>query len=90
MERIYILTETSHSDGKTGIVDAYHNLADAQEDMKTRYESSKRFWGGMDEERNRFAEIYIQIGNVYAEAYAVDDDYEEVGMSWNIEAIDVK
>lgn len=90
MERIYILTATSHSDGKTEIVDAYHNLADAQEDMKTRYESSKRFWDGMDEERNRFAEIYIQIGNVYAEAYAVDDDYEEVGMSWNIEAIDVK
>lgn len=92
MEKIYILTATSHSDWKTEIIGAYHNLADAQEEMKTRYECGKKFWDGMDLkfELNHFMRINIQNGNLYAEAYAVEDDYNEVGMSWNIEVFDVK
>lgn len=95
MEKIYILTATSHSDGKTEIIDAYRNIEDAQEDMKTRYESSKRFWENYEKEWNckladRFEEVFIELYNTYAEAYTIDADYEEMGMSWNIETLTIK
>lgn len=92
MEKIYILTATSHSDGKTEIVGAYHNLADAQKEMKIRYECGKKFWDRMDAElkRNHFDMLNIQYGDLYAEVYVADNDYNEVGMSWNIEVFDVK
>ena len=46
----------------------------------------------MEEEikRNRFEDVFVQKGEMYAEAYGIDKDYEEVGLSWEIERVEVK
>lgn len=86
---VYVLTETSHSDNKTEVVDVYEKFEDARADMETRFISSKKFWDELPDFEKKNCELYIELYNTYAEAYRIDSDYEQMGMSWNIETFKV-
>lgn len=93
--KVYILTSTGHSENNTQIEGVFYNIEDARERMREYFESSKKFWADYEKEwdcklSDRFSDVYIELYNDYAEAYCVDEDYEETGMSWNIETAEVK
>jgi hypothetical protein len=93
--KVFILTSTARSDNNTQIEGVFFNITDAQKKMREFFESSKKFWEDYEKEWNCrltdvYQDIYIQIGETYAEAYCVDADYEETGMSWKIIDADVK
>ena len=84
----YILLSTARSDNHTQIENAYSDLKEAQKDMRERFESSKKFWEDID--TTQYQEVHIGCYDSYAEAYAIDEEYEETGMSWTIETVTVK
>ena len=86
--QVHILLSTARSDNHTQIENAYTDFKEAQKDMRERFESSKKFWEGID--TTQYQEVHIGCYDSYAEAYAIDEDYEETGMSWTIETITVK
>ena len=86
--QVFVLLSKGHSENNTQLEEVYANFRDAQADMRQRFESSRKFWDGMD--TTNYKEIHIGGSESYAEAYAVDEDYEETGMSWRIEAVTVK
>lgn len=86
--QVHILLSTAHSDNRTQVEEVYSDFKEAQKDMRERFESSKKFWemqGTSD-----YRQVRIECFNSYAEAYVVDEDYEETGMSWIIETVTVK
>lgn len=86
--QVHILLSTARSDSHTQIENAYTDFKEAQKDMRERFESSKKFWEDID--ATQYQEVRIGCYDSYAEAYAIDEDYEETGMSWAIETITVK
>lgn len=86
---VYVLTETSHSDNKTEVVSVYAKFGDARAEMEKRFNSSKKFWDELPDFEKKNCELYISLYNSYAEAYRIDSDYEQDGMSWNIEIFNV-
>lgn len=86
--QVHILLSTGRSENRTQVENVYSDFKEAQKDMRERFESSKKFWD--DSDTSQYQEVRIGCFNSYAEAYAVDEDYEETGMSWVIETCDVR
>lgn len=86
--QVHILLSTGRSENRTQVENVYSDFKEAQKDMRERFESSKKFWDARD--TSQYQEVRIGCFNSYAEAYAVDEDYEETGMSWVIETCDVR
>jgi hypothetical protein len=93
--KVFILTSTGHSDGNTQIEGVFFSHEDARKKMEELFNSSKKFWENYEKEWNckltdRFSEVSIELGDYYANAYCTDEDYEEIGMSWNIDSANVE
>ena len=85
---VYILTSTAESTNKTMVLGVFADKEKARAEMKSLFESSKKFWD--NEGTDNYVEVRIELYNDYAEAYCVDSDYERAGMSWNIETFEVE
>lgn len=85
---VYILTSTAESTNETNVLGVFGNKDKAREEMKTLFESSKKFWKDID--TSDYDEVNIELYNEYAEAYCVDSNYERAGMSWNILTMEVE
>jgi hypothetical protein len=85
---VYILTSTAESTNETNVLGVFGNKDKAREEMKTLFESSKKFWE--NEGTEGYDEVCIELYNDYAEAYCVDSNYERTGMSWNILTMEVE
>ncbi len=86
--QVHILLSTARSTNDTQVENVYSDFKEAQKDMQELFESSKKFWEGQD--TSDYQQVRIECFNSYAEAYVVDDNYEETGMSWKIVTEDVK
>lgn len=86
--QVHILLSTERSDNRTQVENVYSDFKEAQKDMRELFESSKKFWEG--EDTSNYRQVRIECFNSYAEAYVVNEDYEETGMSWTIETVTVK
>lgn len=85
---VYILTSKAESTNDTSILGVFNDKERAREEMKTLFESSKKFWADID--TSDYDEVNIELYNEYAEAYCVDSNYERTGMSWNILTMEVE
>lgn len=85
---VYILTSTAQSTNDTSILGVFNDKERAREEMKTLFESSKKFWE--NEGTDGYDEVHIELYNDYAEAYCIDSNYERTGMSWAISAMEVE
>lgn len=88
MEKVHILLSTGRSENNTRVEGVYNDIKDAKKKMRELFNSSKKFWEDLD--KSNFSEVRVDCFDTYAEAYGIDQNLEEVGMSWAIETYEIQ
>ena len=88
MEKVHILLSTGRSENNTRVEGVYSDIKNAKKKMRELFKASEKFWE--DTDKSNFLEVRVDCFDTYAEAYAIDQNLEEVGMSWAIETCEIQ
>ena len=88
MEKVHILLSTERSENNTRVEGVYDDIKNAKKKMRELFKSFEKSWEGLD--KSNFSEVRVDCFDTYAEAYAISQDLEEVGMSWAIETYEIQ